>query len=141
MPVYSTPFKDVGVNTAIYASGDALGAFITLTVPEKGVIHAIQVIDRDLEIVNCDVVMFNRAIVGSAANAPFAPTDAELSTLVGSVLISTWKSFGDNAMGIATAIGLPYWAPSGTLWVQCVTRGTPTYTLATDVLLSLSVVI
>ena len=106
MPSYTTPFTDVGVNTSIYASGDALGAFLTFTrVPEHGVIHAIQVIDRDSENVNLDVVMFNRAIVGSAANAAFAPTDTELTYLVGAVLISTWKAFSDNSMGIATAIG------------------------------------
>ena len=139
--IYTTPFTDVGVDTNLYTTGDALGPFMVIKVPEHGVIHAIQIIDRDSENVNLDVVMFYRAIAGSAVNAAFAPTDAELSTLAGSVLISTWKAFSTNSMGIATAIGLPYWAPAGTLWVQCVTRGTPTYTAATDVLLSLSIVI
>ena len=141
MATFTVPFTDVGVDTNAYTSGDALGAFIILNVPEHGVIHTIQIIDRDSENVNLDVEMFNRAIVGSAANAAFAPTDAELSYLAGAVLISTWKTFSTNSMGIATAIGLPYWAPSGRLWVQCVTRGTPTYAAATDVLLSLSIVV
>ena len=142
MSTWTAPFRDVGVDTNAYTAGDALGVFMIFTaIPEHGVIHAIQVIDRDKEDVNLDVVMFNAAIAGSAANAAFAPTDAELSTLVGSVLISTWKDFSTNSMGIATAIGLPYWAPSNRLWIQCVTRGTPTYTAATDVLLSLSIVV
>ena len=141
MGVYVTPFKDVGVDTNLYTTGDALGPVITLTVPEHGVIHAIQVIDRDSENLNCDVVMFNRLIVGTAVNVAFAPTDAELSTLVGSVLINTWKTFSTNSMGIVTAIGLPYWAPASTLWVQLVTRGGPTFSAATDVLVSLSIVI
>ena len=142
MAIYLTPFIDVGVNTDIYASGDALGVVKTFTnLPEHGVIHSIMVIDRDSENVNLDVVLFNRSITGTAANAAFAPTDAELSTLVGSVLISTYKAFSTNSMAIATAIGLPYWAPSGVLYVQCVTRGTPTYTAVTDVLIALGIVI
>lgn len=141
MAVYTTPFVDVGVNTSIYASGDALGAKATFTnVPRQGVIHSIQVIDRDSENVNFDLVMFRRDIVGTAANAAFAPTDAELSDLIGAVLVDTWKTFSTNSMGEETNIGLPYFAPTGTITFQCVTRGAPTYTAATDMLIAISIV-
>ena len=141
MAIYITPFVDVGVDTNIYASGDALGAKASFSnVPEHGVIHSIMVIDRDSENVNLDLVLFRTDIAGSAANAAFAPTDAELSTLVGSVLVDTWKSFSTNSMGIETNIGLPYWARTGSLYFQCVTRGTPTYTAATDLLIALAIV-
>lgn len=142
MAVYITPFVDVGVNTDIYASGDALGAKTSFpNVPEHGVIHSIIVIDRDSENVNLDLVLFRTDIAGTAANSAFDPTDAELSTLVGSVLVDTWKSFSDNSMGIETNIGLPYWAPAGRLYFQCVTRGTPTYTAVTDLLIALAIVV
>ena|SRR3990167_7822704 len=141
MAVYLTPFVNVGVNTDIYASGDALGAKATFTnVPEHGVIHSIMVIDRDAESVNLDLVLFRSDIAGTAANAAFAPSDAELSTLVGSFLVDTWKTFSDNSIGMESNIGLPYWAPSGVLTFQCVTRGTPTYTATTDLLIALGIV-
>lgn len=141
MGVYRTPFVNVGVDTALYATGDALGAVATFdNVPEHGVIEAIVVNDRDSENVNLDVVLFNRSIGGTAANAAFDPTDAELNDSVGSVLVDTWKSFSDNSQAVETNIGLPYWAPAGRLWFQCVTRGAPTYTASTDLQISLLIV-
>lgn len=141
MAVYITPFVDVGVDTAIYASGDALGAKTSFpNLPEHGVIHSVMVIDRDSENVNLDIVLFRTDIAGSAANAAFAPTDAELSTLVGSILVDTWKVFSTNSMGIETNVGMPYWARTGSLYFQCVTRGIPTYTAATDLWVALGIV-
>ena len=141
MPVHITPFVDVGVNTDIYASGDALGAVTSFSnIPQHAVIHSVIVIDRDSENVNLDIVLFRSSIAGSAANAAFAPSDAELSTCVGSVLVDTWKAFSTNSLGVVDNVGLPYWTPSGTLYFQCVTRGTPTYTAATDLLIALGIV-
>lgn len=141
MPVYWTPFVNIGVDTGIYASGDALGEKNSFpNVPEHGTIMSVTVIDRDSEIVNLDIVFFTADIAGTTDNAAFAPTDAELSTCLGAVLVDTWKTFSDNSLGVETNIALPYWAPRGTLYFQCVTRGTPTYTATTDVLVSISIV-
>ena len=141
MAVYRTPFVDIAVDTAIYASGDALGEKNSFpNVPEHGTIMAINVIDRDSEAVNMDVVLFTTDIVGTADNAAFAPSDAELNDCLGAVLVDTWKTFSTNTLGVETNIALPYWAPAGRLYFQCVTRGTPTFTAVTDVLVSLSIV-
>ena len=141
MPVYLTPFVDVGVDTSIYSSGDALGAKSSFSnIPEHGVIHSVMVIDRDSEVANLDIVLFHTDIAGSAANAAFAPSDAELSTCVGSILVSTWKAFSTNSFGIEDNVGMPYWAKDGKLYFQCVTRGSPTYTAATDLLVALGIV-
>ena len=141
MAVYFTPYVDVGVDTAIFASGDALGAKTSFSnIPEHGVIHSIVVIDRDKESVNLDVVLFWADFTGTAANAAYDPVDADLSKSVGSVLISTWKAFNASSQGVATNIGMPYWAPEGKLYFQCVTRGTPTYTAETDLLIALGIV-
>lgn len=141
MAVYVTPYVTLAVGTAIYTSGDALGAKSSFpNVPEKGTIMAINVRDADKESVNLDVVFFASDIVGTDANAAFAPTDAELLTSLGAVLVDTWKAFSDNSMGSVDNVGLPYWAPGGVLYFQCVTRGTPTYTTTTDIALSLSIV-
>ena len=141
MAIYWTPFIDIGVDTDIYAAGDALGPKQSFTsVPEFGVIMAVSVIDRDSEEVNLDVVLFKVDLAGSANNAAFAPSDAELAECVGAVLVNTWKTFSDNSLGVVDNVGLPYWAPSGTLFFQCVTRGIPTYTDPADVHVSLSIV-
>ncbi len=136
-----TPFVDVGVNTDAYTSGDALGAKSSFTnLPTTGIIHSVIVIDRDSEAVNLDLVLFDTDIGGTAANAAFAPSDAELSTLVGAVLVDTWKAFSTNSVGVVDNVGLPYEAKDGKLYFQCVTRGTPTYTAATDLLIALGIV-
>lgn len=140
MGVIRTPFQDVGVNTDIYTSGDALGVKTSVSVPGRGVIMKIQVIDRDSEDVNLDVVMFDTDIAGTAANAAFAPTDVELSTLVGAILVDTWKTFSTNSLGVVDNIGFPYETKTGVIYFQCVTRGTPTYTAITDLLISFTIV-
>lgn len=142
MSVYVTPYVTLVVTAAgIYASGDALGAKASFpNVPEHGTIMAINVIDRDLEQVNLDVVFFSVDIAGTADNAPFAPTDAELQNCQGSFLVDTWKAFSDNALGAESNVSLSYWAPARTLYFQCVTRGTPTYTATDDVRVAISIV-
>ena len=141
MSVYVTPYVELAVGTALYASGDALGAKASFpNVPEHGVIMAVTVIDRDKESVNLDVVFFNADIAGTAANDAFDPTDAELQTSPGSVLVDTWKAFNDNSQGSVANLGRPYWAPAGVLYFQCVTRGTPTYTATDDVWVAISIV-
>jgi hypothetical protein len=141
MGVYITPFVNVGVDTSAYADGDALGAKTTFTnVPEHGVIHSVMVIDRDKESVNLDLVLFRADFTGTAANAAFTVVDADLSNCVGVVLVDSWKAFADNSFGVVDSVGLPYWAPTGTLHFQCVTRGAPTYTAITDLLIAVSII-
>ena len=141
MGVYVTPYVELAVGTALYASGDALGAKAKFSnVPEHGVIVGVKVIDRDKESVNLDVVLFTADIAGTAANDPFAPTDAELQTCLGAILVDVWKAFSDNSLGSVANLGFGYWAPAGVLYFQCVTRGTPTYTATDDVRVALSIV-
>ena len=141
MSVYVTPYVTLVISTGIYASGDALGAKASFPhVPPHGTIMSINVIDRDSEAVNLDVVFFRVDIAGSADNAAFAPTDAELQNCEGAYLVDTWKTFSTNTLGAESNIGLSYWAPSGTLYFQCVTRGTPTYTATDDVRIAISIV-
>lgn len=141
MAVYVSPFVDIGVNTDIYASGDQLGEKFSITnVPEHGTIMAVNVIDRDSEVINLDVVFFKRNFTASANNAAFTPSDADLSNCLGAVLVDTWKAFSNNSLGSESNVALPYWAPLGTLYCVCVTRGTPTFTAVTDVLVSISIV-
>ncbi len=138
--IFQTSFVDIVIGTGIYISGDALGAKQSFpNVGGRGEIVGVTVIDRDSEEANLDVVFFNEDITGSADHDPFAPTDAELSTMVGAVLVNTWKTFSTNSIGVESNVRMPYWAKSGTLFFQCVTRAIPTYAAVTDVLVSITV--
>ncbi len=144
MGIYWTPFVDVGVDTSIFAANDALGAKNSFTnIPEHGTIMAVSVIDRDSEDALISLVLFHTDIAGSAANAAFAPSDAELSTCVAaiSVPVANYFTFDTNSIAIVDNIGLPYWTPGGVLFWQLVNgTGTPTYTAATDLLVALGIV-
>lgn len=140
MGVYVTPYVTLVISTSLYATGDALGAKASFpNVPEHGTIISINVIDRDSENVNLDIVFFRVDIAGTADNAAFAPTDAELQNCEGAYLVDTWKTFSTNSLGAEANVGLGYWAPSGSLYFQCVTRGAPTYTATDDVRVAVTI--
>ena len=131
MPTYKSPFVTLAVGTSAYAAADALGAKSSFTgVPKRGTIMSATITnDADAPASdNVDIVLFNVDIAGTTANAAFDPSDAELLTCQGSVLISIWSVFANNEVGYQDNVGLPYYAPEGILYFQCVLRGgTPTY--------------
>ena len=130
------------IATGIYTTGDALGAKASFqNVGNKGKIVSANVVDADPESANLEIILFRSDISGTPDHDPFAPSDDELKTYVGVVLVDTWKAFSTNAVGSTppTFEHVPYWSPGGVLYFQCVTRATPTYTAATDILVSISV--
>tara|TARA_Y100000310_G_C20378067_1_gene666712 strand:- start:69 stop:497 length:429 start_codon:yes stop_codon:yes gene_type:complete len=127
-------FVDIGIETDIYASGDALGEKNSFDgVPSNGKIMTVVVQDRASQNVDFDIVMFDTDITGTTDNAAFDPTDAELQTCIGSITVTGYKSFNDNSIATVDDIGLAYEAGDRRIYFQCVTRGTPTYVAATDV--------
>ena len=142
MAIHWTKFVELVVSTTpAYTAGDALGAKSSFTsLPEHGVIMSVAVIDRDKESANLDIVLFDTDIGGTTDNAAFSPSDAELQTCLGAILVDTWKAFDTNSFGIVDNVGLPYWAPSGTIFFQCVERGTPTFTATDDIRIALGIV-
>ena len=140
--IFQTPFVQLVIATGIYDSGDALGAKASFpNVGNRGKVVGATVVDADPESANLEIVLFREDISGTPDHDAFAPTDAELQTYVGAVLVDTWKAFSTNAVGspATTFEHVPYWAPGGILYFQCVTRATPTYTATTDILVSISV--
>ncbi len=139
MSIIRTNPINLAVDTSLYASGDALGEKNSVTsVPERGTIVGVFAVDRDSEDANFDIVLFKQDITGTSDNAAFDPTDAELDTCIGVITVNRWHTFNDNSVGMeavnARVIG--YDVPGGTIFFQCVTRATPTYTATTDVRLS-----
>ena len=141
MSVYWAPPVTLTIDTGIYASGDALGTATQFSnIPEHGVIMSVMVIDRADQGINLDVVLFKAAFTGTADQAAFNPSDADLQNCLGSILVDTWGNFSTNQVGIVRNLGFPYWAPAGILYFQCVTRGTPTYAATDDLRVALGIV-
>lgn len=143
MSVYVTPFVELLVGVSTYSTGEAFGIKGSFpNIPEHGVIMSAMLIDADdtPSEVDLDVVLFSRDIVGTADEAAFAPTDAELLNCVGAIEIDVFKTFGVNGLGIVDNVGMPYWAPSRSLFFQCVTRGAPTPSATGDFKLALGIV-
>ncbi len=114
MGVIWTPFVAPVISAAsVYAAKDALGAKNAFTnVGQKGVIMSLIVIDRDSEEDPFDILLFHTDIAGTADNAVFAPSDAELANCIGhiSVVANDYIQFGTavNSMVTLDNIGLPF---------------------------------
>lgn len=132
MSVYATPFVNLGVETGIYASGDALGEQQSVRLPEHCLLQTVVVVDRDKEDVGFDIVLYGRAPGGTTDNAAYDPTDDELENCLGTVTVSGYKDFNDNAVATMVSVGISLWLPEGVLYFQAVSRGTPTYTATSD---------
>ena len=144
MAVEVTPFVTLAISAAsAYAAGDALGAKASFPgIPRRGTIMSFTIIDRDQENDAIDIMLFNKDIAGTADNAAFAPTDAELQTLQGAINMpaANYFDFVTNAVGVVDNIGLPYYAPDGILYFQCKTETIATWTAVDDIRVSISIV-
>ena len=118
-----------GVNTTAYTDADAFGTNIAIDdMPARGQIQSIRISDLPDAVQNIDVI-FSRASITSTNNVALDLTDALANdSVIGVVLVDTWATFADNAIGTETNIGLPY-NVKGSLNIQLVTRGA--ITLAT----------
>ena len=126
MAVYKSPTVELVVTAGGYTAGDALGAAASFpNIPERGTIMSAFLIDDDdtPSGSNVEMVLFARSIVGTADNAAFDPTDAEMLTCIGVIAISSHFAFVSNGMSIVDNIALPYEAPDGVLYFQMVDRG------------------
>ena len=84
MPIRETPLTSVTVDTSTMAAGDALGAQLSLDVPDQGVIRAILISDVDDEASTTQNVWFFRSQPTEIdTNAAFALADADLELLIG----------------------------------------------------------
>ena len=125
--VFSTLYTEIsGIGTgSIYASGEAFGGKFTITVPKKGVIETVMMLDLDDEGIETELWLFREDFTATADNAAFAVTDADLLKLEVVIGITKFANASINQVGINNGLALPFLAPAGKFWVQCVTRGTP----------------
>lgn len=128
---------DLSVDTSAYASGDLLGAKLTLssairTSGGTGIIESIVLTDLAKQNAQIDVVFFdsNPSATTFTDNAALDIADADLEKIIGHVTIyaSDYISFSDNAVATVRNLGLAFQASgSDDIYACLVVRGTPTY--------------
>ena len=125
---------------AAYAAGDAFGGKSTFDVPKSGIIEAVVMLDLDDEGIETELWLFGRDFDATADNSAFAPTDMDLRKLVAVISITNFANASSNQVGINNGLSLPYAAPTGKLYCQCVTRGAPNIAADNDPLVALRII-
>jgi len=142
--MFVTPFgnaraivKDFPVDTAVYASGDAMGVAVQLvgiSAPGRPAILR-QIIATDAGKVSpqFSLAFYDRAIAAATDNAAFAPTDAEAKYLVAKTKIVTADWFITSVNANAMITPNLYVRPiNGSLWVQLVADAANDFVAAGD---------
>lgn len=142
MPAMSTPWVQLTSAAAAQGNGDAITDSAEISdLPNTGTIMSVKVMDLGKQSVNMDVELWNFAFTDTDINSPYDPDDTEVTQgWHDSVLIDTWKAYNDSSMGVEHNVTMPYWTNTGSLYVQLVTRGTPTPASTTDYLIQLGIV-
>lgn len=134
-------------NAAIYAAKDAVGGLLTFAnavraVGGSGRIEAVQILDKGQQRADLDLVLFDRTLGAPTDNAIFAPSDAELATCVGwvSVGAGSYADLSTNSVAhVAPGLAFVLEAATTSLFGALVTRGTPTYTSTSDIIVTLTI--
>lgn len=137
------------ISTSAYASGDLIGTKMTLTgatsasVP-NGTIVSVELIDKDAEAANVEVVFFdaNPSNTTFTDNAAFAPTDADAANII--CVREVQKHFAFSTNGVSEAQNMapcPFYlgGTNTTIYAAIVSRGTPTYTSTSDLTLRVGI--
>jgi len=141
LATYKTPFLQLVSVAAIQDAGDCLTDEASISsLPNSGTIMSCSLIDKGRQSANTEVYLSQKEFVGGAIDALFSPSDAALLDMVGHIVLNTWFAFEDNSVCVVDNIGLPYYTPNGTLYLQLITRGTPTPASTSDYLISLGIV-
>ena len=135
------------IATGIYTAGDAVGGRLEFANAVQGgdgspggILQAVVIIDKDSEDVQLDLMLFSEAFTATADHDAWDPTDADLANLIGIVEVNNYKTFNDNSAAMAE-VNIPLIATEagGTVYGQLVTRGTPSYTATTDIIVKIGV--
>lgn len=138
---WTAPMQIPGIGTgAAYASLDAMGTIFALTgLPPSGIIQSARWYDLDDEGIAKEIWCFNGTIAGTADNAAFAPTDAELLSLECVITIANFKDASTSQMGVEDGLGISYVCPTGTFWCQVKTLGADNIAAANIPMISIRV--
>jgi hypothetical protein len=126
---------------AIYASGDAVGGLLTFANAARftggGVwLRQVVVLDKDQERAPLELALFDRIFTPTGDNNLFDPSDADLANLLTVVPISEYFNYSTSCAGVSAVIDIPLLLNGTSLFGQLITRGTPTYTATTDIIVT-----
>lgn len=134
------------INTAPYASGDQVGGLISFGEfnAKTGIIQAASILDLDKQNAALDLIFFKSSVTLAANNDVFVLSAAdELHILPGYLSFTTYKDLGANgSISAQQAIGIPVplMDATGILYGALISRGTPTYTSASRLTVTIGVV-
>lgn len=134
------------ISTSAYAEKDAVGDLLTFSNAVRASggscrIDAVQIVDKDQELADLDLVLFDRSITAPTDNAVFDPTDAELGNVVATVPITQghYAEFNDNAVAAVPGPGVVAVLNGTDLYGVLVARSTPTYASTSDLVVTITV--
>ena len=137
---FTIPFQDIeGIVAGVaYASGDAFGGkFVIHGVPAVGYIDSVILLDLDDEGINTELWLFDSDFTATADNVAFAISDADLKKLLWVIRLTNFADAANNQVAESNNLDLPYIAPEGLLYCQCVTRGVPNIAAANIPMISI----
>ena len=144
------------VDTAAYASGDALGNQVALTsagTPIKGILRSVKVIDASEQSKALRIHFFSAAITAQTDNSAIAISDADAKNYLGSVMIADgifggypsqlyneprkgYIDIGGSTVASYENLDIPL---NGSPRMQIEAYGAPDYVLATDLTVRIGV--
>lgn len=132
---------------AIYAAKDAVGGLLTFAGAVRanggtGTVTGVQLVDKGQQMAETELVLFDRSVTAPTDNNIFAPSDTEASQIVGivKVAVADYADYSTNSVA-SKAVDIPFKleAATSSLFGALVTRGTPTYTSTSDVVVTITV--
>lgn len=128
-----------------YSANDVVGGLLTFDVANaagSGCVQAVRLVDDDNENAAMTLYLFNAAPTVFADDAAFAPTVADLKKLIGIVTIAAgnYVTLNGNSVALLQGPSSPnvfFKTATGMIYGYLVCTGTPTYTAATDLHLTL----
>lgn len=160
-----TPHQQVQVtpviDTNIHISGDCLGPLTTVAGMARvsgvgGIIKSIQILDKtQAQRSPMTILLFKQTVTTAATNAPFACSDADMALLAcpqieilathyntawpGTPLNSVATLPHNDVASTPITMNIPYVCAATSLFMQLVVRGTPTYTSASDIVVTFNI--
>jgi len=138
------------IGTDAYTANDVVGGLITFNVANPGgggLIRWARVVDDDNEKAELTLYLFDTSPTAILDDAAFAPTVADLKNYVGKVLFEAadYETINGNAValighGVSTDyLNIDFVTTDGNIYGYLVCTGTPTYTAATDLHVTIGV--
>lgn len=131
--------------SAIYAAKDAVGGLLTFANAARvsagsGTVVGVQIMDKDQERADLDLLLFDRTITAPTDNAAFDPSDTEIGYCTGTVriLAGDYADLNDNSVAHVSC-DVPFVLNGTSLFGALVVRSTPTYTATSDIVVTLTI--